>query len=785
MTPSDRIFQLIRKKDYVPLQKDEIISRLASDTEERAVFEDAIEELLRHGEIVRIKKNRFVLPKDANLVSGRVVFRQSGSALLIQEAKSGQKPSPPINIRAEDTGVAMHNDRVVVRFEDPPRHPRHRYERMDQDVRFGRVIRILERARTTVTGCLQKTKLFYFVVPDDPRIIQDIYVSAPASLKMTPNPQIGDKVVVRLHEWKQRHINPEGEIIEVLGKNQEPHAELKAVFRKFNLDLNFPATVEKEVAKIPDRVRKRDLTGRYDLRDVFTFTIDPDDAKDFDDALSVETLPDGEIRIGVSIADVGAYVSPESPLDKEAKRRGNSTYLVGTVIPMLPHKLSSGLCSLQEGEDRLTKTVFLIFSPRGKLQDTAFVNSVIRSNKRLTYRQAYGLLNEDNLEKIRTIPLPPAHQTGSTGRPLGDLSDEELRDLQTDVRKLWKIASTVRKKRMAGGSLDLDVPETKIFVDPDGFADRIETIQYDETHQLIEEYMLLANEAVATILTRNKIPALYRAHEKPLEDKLNEYREYLATFGIKVGDLTKRQEVKKALQAVKSHPQGYTLRIQFLRSLQRARYVAKPLGHYGLNKRNYTHFTSPIRRYADLVVHRLFESYLEKHMAEPSLGGKLRHYTQAELDNIGDHLTITEQNSTEAERDHTKLKLLEFFERELEKTERQQFEAVIADVRNHGMFVELTGSQAYGLIHISTLRDDLYFLTPDGSALKGRRRKQSYEVGQKVQVVTERVDRFKRQIDFRIADVQASGRAQKPAKGKKGGRERKAPAKKSGKGKRR
>lgn len=747
----ERIFRLMRRKDYLPLRKEEIVTNLAKEKADRVAIAHTLDELLRQGEIVRIKRDRLVLPQDADLVSGRIVFRQSGSALLIGDKVDGKEPFSPISIRAEDTAVAMHNDRVVVRLERPSKHPRYRREQRGKDERFGRVIRILERARTTLTGSLQKSRLFFYVVPDDPRIIHDIYVPAPASAKVTPAPKIGDKVVVKLHEWKQRHINPEGEIIEVLGKSEEPHAELKAIFRKFNLDLDFPDVVKAEIEQIPDRVQKRDLKGRYDLRDVFTFTIDPDDAKDFDDALSVEKLPNGDLRIGVHIADVGAYVKPGSALDKEAKRRGNSTYLVGTVIPMLPHKLSSGLCSLVEQEDRLTKTAFLIFSRNHKLKETAFANSVIRSNKRLTYRQAYALLKENDFKKIRAVPLPPAHQTGSTGRALHALKDHELRDLQQGVRDLWKIAAAVRKRRMDSGSLELDIPEVKIFVDKEGYADRIETIEYDESHQLIEEYMLLANEAVATVLTRNRIPSLYRVHEKPIEDKLNEYREYLLTFGLEVGDLSNRQEIKKVLQLIKKHPQGYSLRVQFLRSLQRARYAAKPLGHYGLNKKNYTHFTSPIRRYSDLVVHRLFEAYLEKYLGETGLGGKLPHYTQANLDSMGDHLTITEQTSTEAEREHVKLKLLEFFERELNKKHRQKFQAVIADVRNHGMFVELTGSQAYGLIHVSTLRDDLYVLTSDNTALKGRRTKKRYEIGQLIQVAVERVDRFKRQIDFRIA----------------------------------
>lgn len=782
MNVRDKIIELMRKRDYVPLQKEEIVSQLKGKKNQREAIASCLDDLLRTGEVVRIKKNRLVLPRDANLVTGRIVFRQSGSALLISETKSGETPSQPINIRAEDTAVAMHNDRVVVRIEDPPRHARHRYERHHEGQVFGRVIRILERARTTITGSLQKSRHFFYVIPDDPRIIQDIYVPDPSKSGLAPAPEIGDKVVVRLHEWQQRHLNPEGELIEVLGKTHEPHAELKAIFRKFDLDLDFPEAVEKEVAQLPDEVRKSDLRGREDLRDLFTFTIDPDDAKDFDDALSAEQLRGGDVRIGIHIADVGSYVKPGTALDQEAQRRGNSTYLVGTVIPMLPHKLSNGLCSLVEREDRLTKSVFITFSPKGKIRETTYANSVIRSDKRLTYRQAYAFLKEDDLDKVRKVPLPPAHQTGSTGRALSEMSDQELQKLQRGVRLLWEVAARVRKQRMDTGSLDLDVPEVKIFVDPEGYADRIETIEYDESHQLIEEYMLLANEAVAKILTRNKIPAIYRVHEKPVEEKLNEYREFLATYEIHVGDLTKREEIKKALAKAKSHPQGYTLRVQFLRSLQRARYMAAPKGHYGLNKKNYTHFTSPIRRYSDLVVHRLFEAFLDKFTDAAALSGKQRHYTQADLDRMGDHLTQTEQNSTEAEREHVKLKLLEFFERELSKTERTPFAAVIADVRNHGMFVELTGSQAYGLVHISTLRDDLYSLTPDKTAIVGRRTKKRYEVGQKIQVVTERVDRFKRQIDFKLADSPekpSPARSRKKPSAAKSGSSKRPPEKRS------
>ncbi len=751
----DKILQHLRRSDYVPTRRNELAQALKLSKREEKAFDQEIEELLRKGYIARIKKNRLCIPQDANLVSGTIQFRQSGAAILRRDPHLGGRDATPVQISAEDTWVAMHKDRVLVRLMDAPSRRRRssakKTGRNGEKEVFGRVIRILERGRTVVTGTLEKAKLFHYVIPDDPRLVHDIIVPDPAKTNLKSAPKVGDKVAVKLLEWKQRHVNPEGDIIEVLGRTFEPGAELKAIFRNFDLNPEFPDEVLREVESLPDEVRKNDLKGRLDLRDLTTFTIDPDDSKDFDDALSIEKVGQGTYRIGVHIADVAAYVTPDSALDREAKERGNSTYLVGTVIPMLPHKLSNGLCSLKEGEDRLTKSVLITLS-KSRIQHVEFANSVIRSRKRLTYRQAHTLLKQNDLNQARRLPLPPAHQTGSTGRPLKSLSDGELAELQTAIRDMWNLASSLRQKRMRAGSLDLDMPEVKIFVDEQGYADRLELIEYDESHQLIEEYMLLANEAIAKILKEHAVPSLYRTHDKPEEDKLNEFREYLATHGIRVGDLNNKKEVTKMLARINDHPQGYTHRLQFLRSLKQAKYLAEPKGHYGLAKRNYTHFTSPIRRYADFVVHRVLENFLSRHQKRKPLH-KTRKYAQADLEAVAEHLSVTEQNSTEAEREHTKIKQLEFFERELAKKEKTRFKAAITDLKNHGMFVELVESQTFGLVHISTLSDDHYLLNGDGTKLVGKRKKRKFEMGQTIEVVTERVDRFKRQIDFRVAGM--------------------------------
>jgi ribonuclease R len=296
------------------------------------------------------------------------------------------------------------------------------------------------------------------------------------------------------------------------------------------------------------------------------------------------------------------------------------------------------------------------------------------------------------------------------------------------------------------------MPETKIFVDADGYADRIELIQNDESHQLIEEFMLMANEAVARLTRSHHLPSLYRVHDDPDEQKLAEYRQFLGTFNLKVGDLMQRSEVVRLLGLLKNHPQGYILRTQLLRSMRKACYRATPDGHYGLNKTDYTHFTSPIRRYSDLVVHRVFDQLLVKYLGQPALRGHLPALTAARMTSLAEHLSLTEQNSMEAERESQKVKLLEFFEREVAKKKKTAFAAVITDVRNHGLFVELPDAMTFGLVHLSTLRDDLYSLNNAGTALIGRRTRRRLELGQKVSVVTERVDRFKRQIDFRLSE---------------------------------
>ena len=762
-----KLLKLLGAKDYLPMRRMEIISVLKLDQDATKEAHALLDKMLEQGEIARLKKDRLCIPEDADLVSGRLIFRQSGSAILIPDSDPIGDGYP---VKSEDTGVSMHGDTVLARKVEDHRRPfrgkgrQQRPEYKPDEKPNVRVIRILKRARTTIPGTLEQAKHAVYVIPDDPRIIHDILVPDPKNSGLKPIPKVGDKVVVKMLEWKQRHLNPEGEIIEILGRTHEPDAEFKAILYKYDLNPKFPSAVEQQTKGIPDVVRPEDIGNRQDCRDLFTFTIDPDDAKDFDDALSLELLEDSKTRVGVHIADVSAYVKPGSPLDREAQERGNSTYLVGTVIPMLPHALSNGLCSLVEGEDRLTKTCFITFNDNADITEVKFANTVINSNKRLTYKQAYAFMQQDDLAEIRKTPLPPKHQTGSTGRSLDDVTEEEMATLKKYIGKLWHIAKQLRERRFGKGSLDLDMTSVKIYVDEDGYADRIEKEFNDESHQLIEEFMLSANEQVARTMKKQNTPCIYRVHDEPEEEKLKELRETMQSFGVQCGNLQKPREMTLLLKKLKEHPQGYTLKIHVLRSLKQAQYRASADGHYGLSKPDYTHFTSPIRRYSDLIVHRILDGYLCKTRADSALVAPEISYKQGKLESLGDHISVSERNSVDAERESVKTKLLEFYDRELQKEQKQHFKAIITDVKNHGLFVELTDTLAYGMVHISTLDDDFYHPNSEGTALIGRRKKRAYALGQYIMVQVERVDRFKRQIDFRVVLSDARDKGKKPGK---------------------
>jgi ribonuclease R len=694
----EQILKLLGRPDYAPANVPELLRQLRLPPNRQQELQRALRGLEQSGRITRTKGNRYIQSRAADLIPGRIRINRQGKGFL-QPDDAGLKE---IVIPEDATGTALHEDRVLVRRE--VRAGRPGAEQPGRET--GTVIRILERKRTQIVGTLRQGRQFLYVIPDDPRMPHDISVPPPRDVGRPVN--MGDKVVVELHEWVSRNSNPEGEIIEVLGAPDEEGVDMLSVLRQYQLPLHFPKNVLQEARAVGSKVESHELAGREDCRRQMVVTIDPDDAKDFDDAICLERAADGQWKLWVHIADVSHYVKPGGALDTEARKRGNSTYLVDRVIPMLPEALSNELCSLKPNVDRLTKCVEFLVSNEGRVLSTKFYPAVIHSQRRFTYREVLAILQG-----------PPKD---AVGRMLHDAHE---------------LAQKIRRARFKAGSLELDFPEMKIRLDEKGRVARIERVENDVSHQLIEEYMLLANEAVAGRLMERRIPAIYRVHEEPDERRLREYREEVLSHHVPCGNLTKRAEVQKLLQKLDTLAIGAALKIGFLRSLMRARYAVEPLGHYGLAKAKYAHFTSPIRRYADLVVHRaLFQK-----SQSPATS----------LKETAEHISDTERNSADAERDSKDVKLYAFLKAQLASPAPTPYPALVIDVRNFGFFVDVPGLAMSGLVHLSFLEDDFYDFDPARGQLVGRRNRRVIRLGDKLQVQVAKVDSFKKQVDFRLA----------------------------------
>ncbi len=707
-----RILSFLSRPNYTPLNAAELQAQLGLRRSQQRELQHILTRLERNGQIARIKEgNRYALPLAADLVPGRIRMNRAGVGFL----QPDEPKLPTIRISQDATATAMHGDRVLVRRDVLPRIPR----RQGGEEPTGRVVRVLERTRTQLVGTLQRGRQFLYVIPDDPRITQDIYVPPPRD---TGRPaQVGDKVVVELQEWKSRHANPEGEIIEVLGPPDAEGVDMLSVIRQYRLALHFPKRVLQEAQSVGREVKPAERAGRVDCRNHQVVTIDPEDAKDFDDAICLERAGAGHWKLWVHIADVSHYVKQGTALDEEAARRGNSTYLVDRVVPMLPEALSNELCSLKSEVERLTKCVEFLLSAEGHVLKTQFYPAVIRSQRRYNYKEVLAVLQRR--------PQDPIEQM--------------LHDANA-------LAQTIRRARFKAGSLDLDFPEVKIRLDDGGRVLRMERVENDISHQLIEEFMLLANEAVASRLMALNRPALYRIHEPPDDRRLQEYREEVLSHHIQCGNLSNRQEVQRLLERLNHLPIGQALKIGFLRSLMRARYAVEPLGHYGLAKKKYTHFTSPIRRYADLVVHRALFLPQGQRVAARS------------LKEVADHISETERNSDDAERDSRDVKMFAFLNAQLKSAHPPRYAALVTDVRNFGFFVDVPGLGMSGLVPLSGVSDDFYQFDAARGQLVGRRTRRVFKLGDNLEVQVAKVDTFKRQVDFKLTGMERDRKREIP-----------------------
>ncbi|MGH7566494.1 MAG: ribonuclease R, partial [Gemmatimonadota bacterium] len=642
-TPDELVLEYLSRSQR-PLKLKEIARGVEIGEEGYPDLKVTLARLTEEGRVYRIKSQRYALPEQINLVVGTLDSTRRGAGFVVPEKKKAGEAD--VFVPPHKLSGAVHGDKVVARVEG----------RRGRDNPEGRIIQVLERARTQIVGTLQKGKRFGFVVPDNSRLGFDVYI-AEEDLKQAKE---GQKVVVSIEAWGDGTKSPEGRVVEVLGDPDAPGVDILSIIKTHELDSEFPEEVEQSAQKLTadfDAEAKR----RLDLRDKLVFTIDPHDAKDFDDALSIERLEENLYEIGIHIADVSHYVKEGGPIDEEAFDRGTSVYLVDRVIPMLPEHLSNGLCSLKPAEDRLTYSVIVKLDAEGNVKDSQFRETVIRSRFRLTYQEAQELIESK-------------------------LPREELKAVLSPLQTLRRLAKVLRQKRSVRGSLDFDLPEARVELDDEGFPIDIQESVRLDSMRLIEEFMLLANETVARHASNLKVPFIYRVHDRPAPEKIDQIRDFVAALGYQLPGAKKGKVDPRVFAEIIEQARGKReeelVNTVILRSMKQARYQVENIGHFGLAAGHYTHFTSPIRRYPDLEVHRLLKKILsgerwkEKEDREKQLG---------RLERIAAHSSVEERNAVEAERDSIDLKKVEFMERHL----GDEFDGTISGVTSFGMFVRL------------------------------------------------------------------------------------------------
>lgn len=692
------LVSLMNEEAYVPMKLKELAILLNVPKEQREELKQVLNLLLAEGKISVSKKGKFGKAEAFALVG---VF--SGNARGFGfVAIEGQEED--VFIPADRTGGALHGDRVQIVIDSEGRGGRPE----------GTVVRILEHANETLVGIYEKGKGYGFVIPDNQRISKDIFIPQGCSQGAVS----GHKVMVKIRDFgEKKGKKPEGVITEILGHIHDPGVDILSIVRAYNLPEDFPGAVKNQLKQVPDEVKKDSWAGRKDLRDLPTVTIDGEEAKDLDDAISIERAGDG-YRLGVHIADVSHYVQEHTPLDEEAFKRGTSVYLVDRVIPMLPHKLSNGICSLNEGEDRLALSCLMEIDSQGNVTGHEIAETVIRSDRRMTYTAVNAIVTD--------------HDPQVTA---------EYAEFAEMFLLMKELADILRKKRHARGSIDFDFPESKIVLDEKGKPLEIRAYERNAATRIIEDFMLLANETVAEDYFWQELPFLYRTHDKPDEDRMKRLGTFINNFGYVLrmpGGQVYPKEIQKLLDKVEGTPEELLISRLTLRSMKQAKYTTENTGHFGLAARYYTHFTSPIRRYPDLQIHRIIKESLHGGLT----GKRISHYEKI-LPQVAVQTSALERRADEAERETDKLKKVQYMERFI----GQEFEGVISGVTSWGFYVELPNT-VEGLVHISELRDDYYVFLEERYELSGEMTGKTYKLGQTIRVQLTGCDRFSKTIDF-------------------------------------
>ncbi|QHS23222.1 ribonuclease R [Virgibacillus sp. MSP4-1] len=701
-----------------PLSVHEIeeVLELDEDVESFKGLVKTLNELEQEGELVRTRKNRYGLPEKMNLIRGTIQMHAKGFAFLIPD--EDEKDDVFINHR--DLNSAMNDDRVLVRIESGATSG----QRPE-----GTVIRILERSTNRIVGTFQDNGYFGFVIPDDKRIPNDIFIPK----GMTSGAVDGHKVIVEITKYPEDRMSAEGAIVEILGHKNDPGIDILSVIYKHGIKSDFPDEVMEQANQVPDTIDPSELENRRDLRDELIITIDGADAKDLDDAVTVKRLENGNYKLGVYIADVSYYVKEDSPIDKEALERGTSVYLTDRVIPMIPHRLSNGICSLNPRVDRLTLSCEMEITDKGEIVHHDIFQSVIKTTERMTYHDVNEILVND---------------------------DQELKEKYEHITPMLKdmeaLAQILRTKRMERGAIDFDFKEAKVEVNEAGEATDVVLRERSVGEKLIEEFMLAANETVAEHFHWMQVPFIHRIHEDPKPEKLEHFFEFIANLGYVVRGTANDihpKALQSVLEEVKGTQEDMVISKLMLRSMQQAKYDPQSLGHFGLSTEFYTHFTSPIRRYPDLTVHRLIRTYL----VEGKMGEDTREKWKDKLPEIARHTSFMERRAVDAERETDDLKKCEFMKTKI----GQEFDGVISSVTGFGLFVELPNT-IEGLVHVSFLTDDYYHFDDRHYAMIGERTGNVFRIGDELTVRCVNVNIEERDIDFEIVGMKP--RKERPVK---------------------
>lgn len=664
-----------------------------TDQESRLGIQDILKEGSRSGRFKEVSKGKYILKELRTIVVGKVDMTSDGSAYIVTEEFDEDVYVPPRKVRN-----ALNGDIVKI----------HAYESKREGKKEGEVIEILERARTNFTGVLKVSPRFAFLITDDRKMLHDIFVP----LEDLNGAKDNEKVVVSITDWPPGSKNPIGKVEHVLGFQGENDAEMNAILADFGFPLSFPNNVEEEANALPAELPSKEIKKRKDFRDKLTFTIDPFDAKDFDDAISFDKLENGNYEIGVHIADVTYYVQPDTALDHEAYERGTSVYLVDRVIPMLPERLSNNLCSLRPNEDKFCFSAVFELDEKANVRSEWFGKTIIHSDKRMSYEDAQEVI-----------------EGGES-------------DLKEELLSLNKLAHIMRTKRFKNGAISFESVETKFHLDENGKPIGVYVRERKDAHKLIEDFMLLANKRVAEFIGKkgrgkNKLPFIYRSHDVPNESSLSNFTQFASRFGYKINTNTSKEtahSLNKLMSDIEGKKEQNVLTQLAIRSMAKAVYTTKSSSHYGLGFDYYTHFTSPIRRYPDMMVHRLLEHYLADGTA----------VNEEAYEKMATHASQMEKRAADAERASVKYKQAEYLQNQI----GTEYMGIVSGVTEWGMYVEIEENKCEGMIRLRDMRDDFYSLDEKNYAIIGQRKKKKYQLGDEVKVRVKNVDLMKRQIDF-------------------------------------